>query len=239
MRLHTALAVAFAVCVAGGCGGGAGRDGEATIWITRERGNHVLLVRQVPAGLTAMQALDRVADVRTRYGGRFVQSVNGIGGSATRQRDWFYFINGYEADRGAAEYRLRDGDVEWWDYRPWTPAGEPLVVVGAFPEPFLHGYDGKRRPTVVVVHGPMSRGARALARLVGARETFRSGVAGPKAPADANVLNIVPVAQPPKLIGGFIGKAGSAGDRVGFTYYGDPMRLVRNPRLFRFRYSAP
>ena len=36
------------------------------------------------------------------------------------------------------------------------------VVVGSFPEPFLHGFGGKTRPAVVVRTGP---GAKALARL--------------------------------------------------------------------------
>ena len=58
-------------------------------------------------------------------------------------------VNGYLADRASSDYRLRAGDLVWWDLRSWRdPAQEP-VVVGAFPEPFLHGYDGKRRPGVV------------------------------------------------------------------------------------------
>ena len=48
-------------------------------------------------------------------------------------------MNGYEGDRSAASYRLRDGDVAWFDYRAWEREGEARVVVGAFPEPFLHG----------------------------------------------------------------------------------------------------
>ena len=51
-------------------------------------------------------------------------------------------MNGYEGDRSAAEYRLRDGDVAWWDYRAWDREGEARVVVGAFPEPFVHGFAG-------------------------------------------------------------------------------------------------
>ena len=73
------------------------------MWVTRDRGAHVLLVREVPAGLTAMQALDRVADIETTYGGRYVQSINGIDGSLSAQSDWFYFMNGIEGDRSAAE----------------------------------------------------------------------------------------------------------------------------------------
>ena len=46
-------------------------------------------------------------DVETRYGGRFVQSIDGLeGGGAGGSVDWFYFVNGFEADVGAAEYEL-------------------------------------------------------------------------------------------------------------------------------------
>ena len=93
-----------------------------------------------------MRALASEADVETRYGGRYVQSVNGIEGSLGEQHDWFWFVNGYEGDRSAASYKLRDGDVAWLDYRAWQREGEARVVVGAFPEPFVHGYEGKTRP---------------------------------------------------------------------------------------------
>ena len=86
------LVLLLAVAVLAGCGGG--ESGQATLWITRDQGAHVILVRKVPAGLTAMQALDRVGDIKTRYSGRYVQAINGIEGSITARRDWFYFING-------------------------------------------------------------------------------------------------------------------------------------------------
>jgi len=113
-RLALLLVLALA-----GCGGS---GGTATLKVTRDHGQHVYLVANVPAGLTAMQALERKADVKTSYGGRFVVSINGVA-SATH-RDWFYFINGSLADRGAAEVRLHKGDVEWWDYRRWTNPAE-------------------------------------------------------------------------------------------------------------------
>src|SRR5205807_10334626 len=47
-------AVVLAVATLSGCASGGGH-GTATIWVTRDRGAHVLLIRHVPAGLTAMQ----------------------------------------------------------------------------------------------------------------------------------------------------------------------------------------
>jgi hypothetical protein len=172
-----------------------------------------------------MQALRRVADVKTRYGGRFVQAINGIAGSLSAQRDWFYFVNGYEADRGAAEYRLRPGDVEWWDFRSWAgPGGEHVpVVVGAFPEPFLHGYGGKRRPAVVF--GPPAAG-RALARVVHGTYRGRSGAA----PPGANTLRVGTGATT------LSARTSAAGAPVTFLFRGNWHALANGK--FRYRYDV-
>ena len=114
-RVAPLCAVLVAGVLLAGCGGD---DGTATLKVTRDRGRHVLLVARVPAGLTAMQALERKTDVETSYGGRFVVAVDGLA-SASR-RDWFYFVNGVVGDRSAVEVRLHQGDVLWWDYRAWT-----------------------------------------------------------------------------------------------------------------------
>ena len=72
----------------------------------------------MPAGLTAMQALDRKleGDDALRRPVSCSRSTASQG-SLTQQRDWFYFVNGVEGDRSAAEVTLHAGDVEWWDYR--------------------------------------------------------------------------------------------------------------------------
>lgn len=213
--------VLLAAVLLAGCGGEHGAHGTATLWVTRDRGAHVLVDTTVPAGLTAMQALDRAVDLETRYGGRFVQSVNGLEGSLGKQRDWFWFVNGIEGDRSAAEYRLRPGDVEWWDYRSWHAQMEQPVVVGAFPEPFLHGFDGKVRPTVVVGRGA---GARALARLLKAQ------LGGPT--RGANVLE-VRAGRP--LFRGVREPDGTVRFMIGER---DAERLAARPRLARFRYEG-
>ena len=105
------LALLVLAAALAGCGGeGRAGDGEqATLWVTRDRGATLLHDEPVPAGETALRALDHVADVDTRYGGRFVQAVDGIEGSLEGGQDWFLYVNGYLADRGGAEYRLREG----------------------------------------------------------------------------------------------------------------------------------
>jgi hypothetical protein len=132
------LVVLLALTVTG-CGRGR-EHGTATLWVTKDRGASLVYSGTVPAGLTAMQALDRKLDITTRYGGRFVQSIKGVEGSATHRRDWFYFIDGIEGGRSAAEAQLHDGDVEWWDYRSWRGKAMSVpYVVGSYPHPFLRG----------------------------------------------------------------------------------------------------
>ena len=235
MRSRETLALILAVAALAGCGGEDG--GTATIWVTRDRGAHVLLQKSVPSGLTAMQALDRVADIDTRYGGRFVQAINGIEGSLGARRDWFYFINGYEGDRSAAEYRLHDGDVEWWDYRSWLTRMREPVVVGAFPEPFLHGFGGKTLPARVVYLQPDQRpDAERVAKLIGGRAigTF------PQAPnARLNVLVLEPTASHGRPAFRVSERRGAGpGEPVWFTFRGDPALLLGSPPYGRFRYQV-
>jgi hypothetical protein len=171
------------VLAAAGCGGGRHEQGTATLWVTRDRGTKILFISNVPAGLTAMQALSRVRTVHTRYGGRFVQSINGLGGSLTKQNDWFYFVNGVEGDRSAAEVKLHPGDVEWWDYRHWTGSTMSVpVVVGAFPQPFVDGDTG------VVPDGVPRSLAAAIAREV-------NGAVAPRTPR-ANTIVVSSRFQP-------------------------------------------
>jgi uncharacterized protein DUF4430 len=224
------VALLTAAAVVTGCGGGG--DGTASLWVTRDRGADVVLVREVPAGLTVLQALDREAEIATRYGGRFVQAINGIEGSLAARRDRFYFVNGYEADRGGAEYRLHDGDVAWWDFRSWEGGAErEPVVVGAFPEPFLHGYGGKKRPAAVRYAEPGMRGtAEAIAELIGAGSTEPMSV---PPPGGANVLELV--ADPGRLTASGEGP----GQPVRFVVDAEvARRLAIKPDLARFRFEG-
>jgi len=227
------LVLVLAVAVLAGCGGE--DSGKATLWITRDRGVHVILQREVPAGLTAMQALDRAADIETRYSGRYVHGINGIEGSLSARRDWFYFINGYEADRSAAEYRLRNGDVEWWDFRSWEVQMRSPVVVGAFPEPFLHGFDGKTWPARVVYLSPhQRRQAERLADLLGGRATL---VLPQTARVRLNVLVLDAAGEAPRFVADQ--KRGTGpGDPVWFVFRGDPALLLKDPPIGRLRYGV-
>lgn len=225
MKRLAALVAVLSVALAG-CSSGTSSSGQATVWVTRDRGATVLHVGKVPAGTTAMQALQRVAKVKTRYGGRYVRSVDGV--AEQGRRSWFYYVNGYLADQGSAEYRLRAGDVEWWDYRSWHDPLDDAVVVGSFPEPLLHGFGGTLRKTVVVSFDP-ALGER-IARLVG-------GSVAQTVPRDANVVEIVK--SPRARFHAELRRPG-AGSPVRFVLEARfASRLASKPQLARFRYSVP
>jgi hypothetical protein len=148
------LLLALAVALAG-CGFGAGeeRKGGVALRVTRDFGRELLASTRtdtVREDDTVMRFLRRTRDVETRFGGRFVQSIDGLEGGGTGGGvDWFFFVNGLEASVGAAEYELSPGDRVQWDYRRWGAAMRVPAIVGAFPEPFLSGVGGKRRPVRV------------------------------------------------------------------------------------------
>jgi Domain of unknown function (DUF4430) len=216
-------ALLLALGALAGCGEEAAGKGTAHLWITRDSGATVVLTTTVPAGISAMEALRREADIETRYGGRFVVSIEGIEGGLAQQRDWFFYVNGYEADRSAADYDLHDGDVLWWDFRSWKGRLRVPIVVGAFPEPFVHGFDGRRRPAVV--EAAENETARKLAKLL--RGSLNGRAEG------ANRLVLVDGS-------GFRARlSGAPGDPVVFELGVEAAgKLARDPTLARFRYEG-
>jgi hypothetical protein len=190
-------ALAALVALAGaGCSIGPGGGSEAAdLTVTRGFGQDVLLRAhepRVPEGETVMRFLRRRADVETRYGGRFVNAINGVQsrGAGERREDWFYYVNGIEAGVGAAEREVKGGDRIWWDYRDWSGVMRVPAVVGSFPEPFVHGSEGKRFPVRI----DCARDAAATCREVAAR-LDRSGISASTtalgAPAGKEILRFV------------------------------------------------
>jgi len=163
-RLRTATVALVAGAVLAGCGLGAGATPAGVrLEITRAFGSQVVRSLPRPRGQgeeTAMSLLLRNATVSTRYGGGFVQSIDGhAGGYEDGQPvDWFYYVNGVLAAKGAAETNVRPGDRVWWDLHDWSQAEEVPAVVGTFPEPFLNGIEGRRLP-VRVECAPGAQGA--------------------------------------------------------------------------------
>ena len=166
------LAAAAALCVAAaaGCGLGPGSDeGEVELTVSRDYGTEVLerATESINESDTVLRLLDRNADVETRYGGGFVQSIDGISGSESdgRRTDWFFYVNGIESPIGSAQYDPSDGDRIWWDHHDWSSAMRVPAVVGSWPEPFLHGFDGERWEVGVDCRAPASVCEPVLERL--------------------------------------------------------------------------
>ncbi len=150
-----AIALLLMALATAGCGLGPGSGvGDAELTVTRDYGTVPVLHRQLgdlTESDTVMRALERNAEITTRYGGGFVQSIEGLEAeeSADGSLDWFFFVNGVESTIGAADYSLHGGESIWWDYRDWEAAMRVPAVVGSWPQPFLGGYDGKRRAVAV------------------------------------------------------------------------------------------
>ena len=209
MRRARALLAALLVAglaPAAGCGLGEGDEragGGATLRVTRDFGRtEVGEVRlgSVREGQTVMRMLRSEFDVTTRFGGRFVQSIDGLEGEgAGGQVDWFYWVNGLEADKGAAEWEVLPGDHILWDHRDWSAAMRVPAIVGAYPEPFASGFGGKRRPVRVECEdadAPVCEAARAKLK----REGVPTSGASIGAPGTEEVTRLV-VARWPRARG--------------------------------------
>lgn len=191
MRRSRALLAAFALLLAAGlagCGLGAGSGNTAArVLVTRDFGARELGARisqNTPSSETVMRMLQRSFKVTTRYGGGFVQSIDGLAGGRAGGRpvDWFFYVNGMESDTGAAEVQLHNGDRVWWDRHDWGATPHVPAVVGSFPEPFRHGSEGKRYPVVLECADDVSRACTEVsdrlgaAGVIAARQTLGTGV---------------------------------------------------------------
>ena len=161
------LAAALAAVALAGCGLGPGPGtSDVRLRVTRDFGSVPLATarqRTVPGSETVMRLLERTQRVSTTYGGRFVQSIDGVAGSSGR-RDWFYYVNGIEAPKGAAATDVHHGDRIWWDHHDWSITDSIPAVVGSFPEPFLHGIGGRRFPTALECASDVSKACSIVAR---------------------------------------------------------------------------
>jgi hypothetical protein len=121
--LGAVLAIGLAACGGGSSeatteGGAAtsAAEEQAGVLVTRNCGKDVVVeLTEVPAGQTAMQSLDRVTDLETASGGKFVTEIEGVAANDEKKLAWLYYVNGEAAQKGATEIKLEAGDVEWWD----------------------------------------------------------------------------------------------------------------------------
>lgn len=144
--------------LAAGCGSSS--DSGVTITVSRDFGEtHLQPTKDASAGDgTVLQLLQKDFTVRTGLGAS-VQEIDGLsnGRSDGRRADWSYFVNGIAAGEKAADRKLYPGDRVWWDHHDSQTAARVPAVVGAFPEPFLSGSQGKKFPIKLVCLGSAGR----------------------------------------------------------------------------------
>ena len=140
-----ALALVLAVTTLAGCGASAGKSNEISLTLTRDFGadDVVTLPREpVPAD-------GELAAILRPFGNpRGAQSL---------------FVNGILVDKPVSGLEVHGGDRVWLDQHPAGVARKIPAVVGAFPEPFLHGVDGERLPVRVECDDPRAGACAAVA----------------------------------------------------------------------------
>ena len=192
-RLGAFLGIALALA---GCGLGAGeeREGGVELVVTRDFGREELAraaADTITDDDTVMRFLQRERDVETSFGGRFVQSIDGLAGQGSDgRRDWFFFVNGLESSEGAADFELSEDDRVQWDYRDWSAAMRVPAIVGAFPEPLRSGTGGKRRPVRVECADASSDACETVREKLEAAGVTASG-AGLGTSGTENVIRVV------------------------------------------------
>jgi hypothetical protein len=150
--LARALALVLAVAaVLAGCGSSTGEDDDGiTIMVTRDYG----AADVAPLTREPLPPSGGLARILARYPNtRGAQSL---------------FVNGIRAEEPVRELALHGGDRLWLDQHRPGAVRNVGAVVGAFPEPFVHGVDGKRLPVRVECDDPRAGACAAVAeKLVG------------------------------------------------------------------------
>jgi hypothetical protein len=160
VRRLAVLALAPALVLAG-CGLAVGSAPSGVqLLVTREFGASFVRSKgglHAETGETALGLLRGIVPAQTASpdGEGAVLSVDGLADQHQRSEAgqgarWVYYVNGVQAPKTAALTPVHPGDHVWWDLHDMSQApATPAVVVGAFPEPFLNGIEGKRLPVRV------------------------------------------------------------------------------------------
>jgi hypothetical protein len=141
-----ALALVLAMATLAGCGSSAPTTSDdISLTVTRDFGARDVVSRAAERA-PAQGGLTRILQ---RYGSpRGAQSL---------------FVNGVLAGKPASDLELHGGDRVWLDQHAAGVVREIPAVVGAFPEPFVHGVEGKRLPVRVECDDPRAGACAAVA----------------------------------------------------------------------------
>lgn len=234
-RVLAAVAGSLAAAALAGCGLGPGAaPAGVRVSITEDFGSKSLLALNAPkvgGAETVMRLLMRNAKVSTEYGGGFVSSIDGHaeGHEYGRPLDWFYYINGEQAEKGAADTTVHSGDRIWWDLHDWSQSQEVPAVVGSFPAPFTTGLGGKRLPVTIECAKPHASPCHEISRDLSALGVV-AGFAAPGTVGEASEANElkVQVGTWAQLADGPAAKAIEKGPATGGVY----VRILDRGRVF-------
>jgi hypothetical protein len=153
------LALLLGLALAAGCGGIEKSGGPVTVTVSQDYGETRLapsVDKNAKSGETVMELTRRSYDVVA--GAAAIQEIGGVAAGREHGKPvgWFYYVNGIEATR-PAQRKLYPNDRVWWDHHGRAPALRVPAVVGAFPEPFVSGTEGKKLPIKVVCLGAQTR----------------------------------------------------------------------------------
>jgi hypothetical protein len=177
---------------------------------------------------TVMRFLEREDEIQTRYGGGYVQSIDGVSEDERggHPYDWFFYVNGIESPVGAAEVSLEGGEKIWWDNHNWSASEHVPAVVGSWPAPFTNTWEGHESVVEVICGGEATASTCASVNKAlkdeGAR--FRQ-VSSPKKPVRVLVADWAQLRNDPvaKLLEN---GPGESGVYAKFKQVGDGWRLV-------------
>jgi len=232
-RRGTAVAIALLLCgvvlAAAGCGLGAGAGvGTVDLNVTREFGGVKVSESSGEANEsdTVMRFLEGEDEIETRYGGGFVESIDGVseGERDGHPYDWFFFVNGVLSPVGAAEVQLEGGEKVWWDIHDWAASEGVPAVVGSWPAPFTTGWEGHAPVVAVECDG----GGAACGTVTAALEAEGVKIAAGKAPKEAIRALVGPWAKlRSDPAAGLVEKGpGESGIYADFTQFHGTWRLV-------------
>jgi len=140
------VALVLAVAALAGCGSSTGEDSDGiSIMVTRDYGATDL----APLTREPVPPAGGLARILARH-------PNPRGGQSL-------FVNGIGTDEPLSELEVHGGDRVWLDQHKPGAARDVRAVVGAFPEPFVHGIDGKRLPVRVECDDPRAGACAAVA----------------------------------------------------------------------------
>jgi hypothetical protein len=120
------LAALLAALPFAACGGSGEREAGVSVTVTRDFGKRQVASERLPQLEDGATAADVLREAEAPAGGAL-------------------FVNGVRPEEPPDEYELSGGDRLQLD----LTASPTRAIVGAFPDPFLQGLDGRRRPVRV------------------------------------------------------------------------------------------